>query len=157
MLAKEAVDKLYKAYFFKDKEWYAMDTESDGPTWFKLTRKAPPEAVESYNHCFDVSPDGRKIIPYFMTNRAWFGIDKDKVEKGKGGVFYLKDAAPPEAMWSFNGYYNGANYKDTMPYFMSDKSWYEKDKDGRLKLTSKAPYLAKASYVDFTHPTIINF
>ena len=155
MLTGESVEKLYQAYFFRDKDWYTLDMESEGPTWYKLTKKAPKEAVASYNHAFDISPDGKKVVPYFMANRAWFGIDKEKVAENKGGVFYLKEAAPPEAMWSYQNYY-GARSKDVMPYFMLDRSWYERDKKGELKLTVKAPYLAKASFVDYTHPVFIN-
>ena len=165
MWTSEAMEKLGKAYFLRNKAWYT-GTDPDGPEaeaddcpiGYKLTDKAPEEAVVSYNHCFDISPDGKDFIPYFMTNRTWFGIDRERVAKNEGGVFYLKDAAPPEAMWSYRNYYNGCYVDEHLiSYFMLDESWYERDEEGNYKLTGKAPYLAKASFVDFMHPVSISF
>ena len=68
MWTSEAMEKLGKAYFLRNKAWYT-GTDPDGPEaeaddcpmGYKLTDKAPEEAVVSYNHCFDISPDGKHI------------------------------------------------------------------------------------------------
>lgn len=39
-------------YFLQNKEWYYFD-ETDSERGIKLTEKAPPEAVESYNRFYE--------------------------------------------------------------------------------------------------------
>lgn len=169
----EALEKFDDAYFLKNGEWYEVDDfedeEAGGPSaeeldamgyhlGFRLTDKAPQEAVESYNRCFNLNPDSNKdVIPYFLTNAAWYRIDEDSVKRNLGGVYQITDAAPPEALWSYRSYYSGCcGDEHVIPYFMLDASWYEKDEHGRpIRLTSKAPYLARASFVDYMHPCFI--
>ena len=169
----ETYEKMNKAYFLRNTEWYErieFDEDKDleegreedcpYPAWIRLTEKAPKEAIASFNHCFDISPDGKPIIPYFMTNTAWFGVNEDYMARGRYGVFYLKDAAPPEAVHSYHNYYAvfGGLSKDVIPYYMLDESWYERDENGSVaRLTSKAPYLARASFADHMHPCAVSW
>ena len=39
-------------YFMKNKEWYYRDP-NDGEYGYKLTDKAPPEAIKSYEEFYD--------------------------------------------------------------------------------------------------------
>lgn len=95
-------------------------------------------------------------MPYFMTNEKWYkekwiGSDFD------GGVEYeLTDAAPPEAVESFNEYnryMDGGvteypNNKDF--YFKKNSEWYIFDeKENMYVLTKEAPKEAIDSYFDY--------
>ena len=160
---EEAWRKLDRPYFLLNREWYtkpgldlgAPEDAGRAFPWdgYELTDKAPEEAVASYNHCFNISPDGKKIIPYFLTNRAWFGVHRKRVKEVNGRVFFLKAAAPPEAVWSHWSFYEDGRCEHVIPYFMLDESWYERDENGSVaRLTGKAPYLARASFADFMNP-----
>ena len=85
-----------KPYFMKNPEWYTVEywyNSKTGKTKYKLTDKAPPEAVESYKEFMKqmndkgtpVYKDG-KIVDWEFTD--YQSLD-DKVFKTRFGGFFI--------------------------------------------------------------------
>lgn len=54
MVGKEGIDKMTFAeppYFLTNEEWYYFDEKEFK---YKLTDKAPQEAIDSYNECYEM-------------------------------------------------------------------------------------------------------
>ena len=99
-------------YFMENKEWYYYDEEE---YCWKLTDKAPKEAIESYKQyyenldelcsiCYDTSGlvfRGKLSLakPYFMTNKDWFYHDVVECR------IKLTDKASAKAEESYNKFY----------------------------------------------------
>ena len=141
-----------RPYYMKNKEWYTTDKNGEG----HLTDKAPKKARDSFIEWNGSDDPKKRSIFYFLSNPKWYTVDwnfyKNRREELSGRAFHLTEEAPPEAVWSYEQYYARAGFTKTgKRYFMKNRRWYTKNKDGEYKLTDEATPAAKGSYLEYKY------
>ena len=148
----------FPPYYYKNKEWYTTDKNGK----YHLTDKAPKKARDSFIawHGSD-DPQKRKFF-YFLSNPEWYTVclDIDKIRENRGRAFELTKKAPPEARYSYWKYFRYGSYDSETNkwYFMTNRLWYTKTKDGDYMLTGEATPAAKGSFLEYkTGGCVIDF
>ena len=137
-------------YYMQNKEWYTWDKNGKE----RLTDKAPKEARDSFIEWNGSDDPKKRSIFYFLSNPKWYTVDlKYYKNEDAHGAFKLTREAPPEAKWSRRQYYacEGRSPKTGKWYFMKNRSWYTKNKNGDYVLTDKATLAAKGSYFEYKY------
>ena len=132
-------------YYMKNEEWYTTDKNGKN---HRLTDKAPKKARDSFIEWNGSDDPKKRSIFYFLSNPEWYTVD---LENKRSLVFWTTKKTPPEAVWSYREYYGHGccTPKTRKWYFMTNRRWYTKNKDGDYELTDEATPAAKGSYLEY--------